>query len=713
MTICYADTETRSECDLKACGTAAYAEHPSTRIQLLAYSFDDSSTAAIWDNECGEPMPKDLKEALADPEVIFTYHNVFFDRSVKEATLGIKLPIQRYRCSMAQALSHGLPGSLDKLGEVLGVREDSRKIKDGKRLVQKFCKPRKQKDGTLKWSTPYTDPEDWERYKEYCKMDVLAMKAIIKKMPKWNYPNQNELELWYMDQIVNSRGMQIDIDLVNAAVRAIESEQKSLSKRTKDLTSGEVQAASQRDAMIRYIAKEYGFDMENMRKATLEKMLEQDELPESLRELLEVRLSTCTTSTAKYKKLINAVNKDGRLRGTIQYAGASRTSRDGGRLYQPQNLPRPTLQHDDIINGIEALKLDAIEILGYDTMKLTGSALRYAIVAKPKHKLVIADLSAIEGRVLAYLAGEEWKLQAYRDYDAGRGQDLYKTAYARAFGIDPRDVIKNQRQIGKVLELAFGFRGGIGAFMAFASKMDLSGLPGIILPSVPKNIIIEAEKFYEWMNDMDIKEAKDGAKKSGVSDQWEDFYDPHRTFGLEKNIFIAIDCLKRLWRKEHSAVQKFWNGAEEACKNAVYVPNTKFYFSNCYAARSGKWVKVVLPSGHAIPYPGMDVDENGKLFYMGTNQFTKQWCKIYTSSGKIVENCVQSFARDIFKYGQLAAEKAGYRVILPVHDEIVAEVPDTDEYSAKKLEEIMSEVPPWAKGIPLNAEGFEDYRYHK
>ena len=190
----YADTETESECPLKTHGTARYAEHPSTHIQLFSYAVEDGPVQ-IWDKKCGEPMPKDLKDHFNNPSALLWFHNSFFDRNVIENDLKIILPIQRYRCSMAAALSHGLPGSLDKLGEVLGIREDARKIKDGRRLVMLFCRPKKQKDGYLKWATPITHPEDWAQYKEYCKTDTAALREIIKKIPKWNYPyNKTELE---------------------------------------------------------------------------------------------------------------------------------------------------------------------------------------------------------------------------------------------------------------------------------------------------------------------------------------------------------------------------------------------------------------------------------------------------------------------------------------------------------------------------------------
>lgn len=714
-TICWADTETKSECDLKAHGTARYAEHPSTDIQLFSYAFDEGSVE-VWNKEEGERMHPYLKDAFRDPEVIFTFHNAWFDRNIIENVLNIKLPIRRYRCSMAQALSHGLPAGLGDLGAVLGVREDMRKVKDGKRLVLKFCKPKKQKDGTLKWATPETDPEDWAAYIEYCRTDTASMREIVKKIPEWNYPhNPTELELWRMDQTINSRGMNIDLDLANAAVIAIDSAQKDLAKSTKKMTQGDVETAGQRDAMIAHIAKQYGIELPNMQKAVLERLVENEETPFALKELLKVRLSTCTTSTAKYKKLVQATSADSRLRGTIQFAGASRTLRDGGRMFQPQNLARPTLPHDEIIEGIDAITHGYAELVGLDIMPLTSSALRYAICVPKGKKLVVADLAGIENRVLAYLAGEEWKLQAFRDFDAGTGTDNYKAAYGKAFKIDPSEVTKDQRFIGKVLELSMGYSGGVGALLAFISayNVDLEDLASKVLPSVPESILKDADSFYDWQNGFDIDAAKAKAKKDGTPDYWEAHYTAKRTHLLPKQTHMALESLKRLWRLEHPVTVEFWKAAENAVRNAVAQDKQSFYFGKCYARRSGNWTRIVLPSGHSLCYPGMKTREDGQLVFKGVNPFTKKWDEIKTFGGKLVENIVQAFSRDIFKYGQLNAERAGYHVVLPVHDENVTETPDNDEYTVHELERIMSVVPPWAEGIPLAAEGFEARRYRK
>jgi DNA polymerase len=325
--MCWGDTETGSLIDLKTCGGYRYAEDPSTHLQLFSYALGDGEVK-LWDKHSGEPMPEDLHEYLHNPSYIWTFHNAQFDRLILRHCLKLDMPIRRFRCSMAQALSHALPGSLEKCGEVLNIREDARKIKDGKRLMMLFCKPQKKKDGSIEWKTPFTHPEEWERYKEYAITDTAAMREITKKLPKWNYPRENELELWFLDQEINDRGLYVDMEFVDASVREIEIEKKHLAARTQEITENEVKAASQRDAVLKYVFSAFGIELPNLQKATLEKLIKDDELPENLRELLEVRLSTCTSSTAKYKRFQKAICAGDRVKGTIQYAGASRTSRD-------------------------------------------------------------------------------------------------------------------------------------------------------------------------------------------------------------------------------------------------------------------------------------------------------------------------------------------------------------------------------------------------
>lgn len=397
-----------------------------------------------------------------------------------------------------------------------------------------------------------------------------------------------------------------------------------------------------------------------------------------------------------------------------------------GRMIQPQNFPKQSLcgrdvkaeqVHKNILLGLEAVKGGYASDIGFDVMKLTSSALRYTIQATPGKKLVIADLASIEGRVLCYLAGEDWKIQAYRDLDAGIGFGLYEMAYAKSFGIHPTEVTKFQRTIGKVMELALGFQGGVGAFVSFAIiyGINLDELAESCYSNIPKDVLDEAEGFYDWLNNQDLSDAKKGAEKSGCPNDIEAFYSPDRTFSLPRKTFVAVDSLKRLWRRGHPKTVQLWRDTDDAFRCAINAPNKDFWFADgkLRMRRTGNWVRMILPSGHNICYPAAKIDANGSITYKGIGQYSKRWETIHSHGGKGVENGVQSFARDIFKHGQLLAESKGYEVVLPVHDELVCEVPDTDQYTAHELERIMSTQPPWALDLPLNSEGFEDYYYHK
>ena len=682
----------------------------------------------MWDPYSGEEPSEELLECYDNPKYVWVFFNTQFDRLITEHVLGIKLPITRYRCLMAKALSHSLPGSLAKWEEVMGVKTEFQKIKDGNRLVQKFCKPKKNKDGTLTWHTPKTDPVDWALYRTYCSIDTEGMRDTARKMPTFNYPNPTELSYWFMDQELNDHGMQVDIALVNAAVEHVEIEKVALAKRTRKMTKtdvcpeGEVQAATQRDAMIAFISKAHGIDLPDMQKANLERLLEDQDLPGDLRELIEIRLSSCTTSTAKYKTLLQAVNEDGRLRGTMQYCGASRTGRSGGKIYNPLNLAKPKLEHDDILAGINALKDSTAVARGYDIMKLTSSAIRYAIVAPPKKKFIVADMKAIEARVTPYIANEEWKVQFFRDFDNGKVKfDNYVAAYAKSFNVDPSVVTKDQRQIGKIQELALGFGGGAGSLVSFANMyhINIPDMATKIKLSCSDKVIGEADQFYDWMDGRDIKAAKEKAqeanKKEGFDNAqgWEEYYSPLRTYGLDKEVFVPLDSAKRLWRDGHPATKACWKAADIAMRSAIEVPNTKFWFGKCYMIRNKNWVRTVLPSGRSICYPGAKLTKKSDIVFMGVHPINKQWCEIRTAGAKIFQNSVQALARDFLKFGQKLAWDNGYRSILEVYDELVCEVPDTDDYTLEALIGFLRVNPPWALDMPLNADGFVDYRYHK
>jgi DNA polymerase len=642
MRTIYLDLETYSETPITH-GTWAYAEN--AEILLLAYAWDDDDEVQVVEF----PTPG-MMQSLIDAADQIVIHNSHFDRTVLSFSQ-VRVPVERIYDTLAVGLLHSLPGALDKQCEVLGVPLDKAKDKAGKKLIQLFCKPQ-AKTRKLRRATKETHPAEWEAFKEYARMDIVAMREVYKRQPKVNWTDA-EKAVWRLDQAINDRGIQIDMDLAHAALRAAKEAGQRLAVESALMTNGAVPSATQRDALINYLRDTMGLEIDDLRKGTLGALLKTD-VPDDVRELLEVRLQAAATSPAKYRVLVNGTSSDRRLRGTMQYAGASRTARWGGRLFQPQNLPRPTLKQPQIDTGIEAMKVGVETVFYDDVMELCASAVRGSIVAAPGCKLVVADLSNIEGRVLAWLAGEQWKLDAFREFDAGVGHDIYKITAGGILGKDPGDVTKDERQVsGKVPELACGYQGSVGAFAA------MGAIYGVNLPE-PK----------------------------------------------------VLEIVKA-WRAKHKATVKFWYDCERAARNAISNPGEVYRASSIAFRRSGGWLRARLPSGRYLCYPSPQVDEDGRLSYMGTNQYTRRWERLDTYGGKLVENLTQATARDVLAAGLLAAEAAGYGPVLHVHDEIICETPDDPAFSAEGLAALMSQGTQWSVGLPLAAAGFETYRYQK
>jgi DNA polymerase len=338
-----------------------------------------------------------------------------------------------------------------------------------------------------------------------------------------------------------------------------------------------------------------------------------------------------------------------------------------------------------------------------DIMELASSAIRSTIIAPPGKKLVVCDLANIEGRKAAWLAGEDWKLQAFRDYDTilgydakgepiRKGPDLYVKAYAEAFKVVVEEVTKSQRQIGKVMELMLQYEGGVGAFLTGAAtyRIDLDEMTRLAWPAIPEEIKAEARGFLEWM----IKK-----KRS--------------TFGLSDETFMCCDALKRLWRRAHPAISSYWKELRDAWKLVCETPGQWFDVRRVSFRVDGLWLKIKLPSGRLLCYPSPRVGGDGTLSYMGINQYSRKWQRIKTYGGKLLENITQASSRDVLAFGMVHAEGVGFEVILTVHDELVTEAPDRPEFSIDWLREIMSDSPGWALDLPLAAAGFECSRYRK
>ena len=728
MKTLWIDTETYSEIELRH-GVYKYSE--AVEVMLCAWAIDDGPVW-VWDlTDPEQEAPPELIAALEDPSVEIVAHNSMFDRTVLRHDKFFKrfnLPVERWFDTMVQALAHSLPAGLADLCKVLNIDSDEAKQEGGRALIMLFCKPR-PKTSAIRRATRLTHPLEWERFVDYAGHDISSMRAVRRKMPTWNYRGK-ELALWHLDQKINDRGIFVDVELAKAAIAAVEKEQKLLATRTQELTVGMVESTTKRDQLLREVLATYGVDLPDLQKATLERRIEDPDLPEGLRELLRIRLQASTTSTSKYKTLVNSVDKRGRLCGTKQFAGAARTGRWAGRLFQPDNLPRPSLDAEDVAVGIECIKAGIADLVTDNVMELVSNAVRGCIIAPPGKKLVVADLSNIEGRDQAWLASEEWKLAAFKAYDEGTGHDLYKLAYSGSFGVRPEDVTKEQRQVGKVQELALGYEGGVGAFVTFALaySIDLDDMADKALAHIPPAVWGQANIMLKWHRDMRR--------------------DPPRLSNMSDKTWLVCESFVLGWRSAHQSIKAMWRQLRDAVRTAIMVPGKSITCGYLKVRRDGAWLRVVLPSGRALCYPspsvkhageacshcdgagaidvegvlldcadcegtGLTLAKGGTISYFGNNQYSRKWGKIHTYGGKLFENVCQAVARDVMAENMPAIEAAGYEIVLTVHDEVVTEAPDRPEFNHEHLASLLAAGLTWAPGLPLAAAGFEAGRYKK
>ena len=675
MSTLYLDLETYSPVSLD-CGVYAYAEQAD--ILLVQWAVNDQPVQVY---EAGPRVMQALAEWIETVDTVVA-HNIEFETVLLRRCARIEIPLAKRYCTMGQARRHGLPGGLAKLSEVFGLPQSQAKDKSGKRLIKVFCIP--QKDGARFDKT--THPEEWEAFKAYAASDVEAMRVLHGKMPKWN--DEVERPIWELDQIVNERGFAVDIAFASAAVRELKASGAALDERMDNATLGQVERGTQRDRLLRFLLREYEVSLPDMTQPTLERRLKDDALPDAVRELLAVRLESSKTSTSKYATLLRCASEDQRLRGTLVYCGATRTGRWAGAKFQPHNLPRPDMDYEEIEYGIDEILASSVGLTtGESATRIAANAIRGAVVAAPDHRLGVADLSNIEGRVVAWLAGEGWKIDAFLDYDRGTGPDLYRLAYARAFALPISEVTGKQRSVGKVMELMLGYGGGVGAFITGAEtyRVDLEDMAAHAWPAIPRDIQIEAEKAYFW----------------AVSEE--------RDFDLSRAVYCACDALKRLWRREHPAIEDLWHRVEDAAKWAAEGKGAT-QIGLLHFDRQDNWLRMRLPSGRYLCYPSPRVQE-GKLTFMGQDQYTKSWRRMKTWGGTLVENACQAVARDVLRDGMLTAESAHMPIVLHVHDEIVCEI--SDDRTAEDLEWAMTAGREWCAGLPLAAKAFETHRYRK
>jgi DNA polymerase bacteriophage-type len=696
------DTETRSRVPIRQ-GNVKYAT--AVEMTMLQYAINDGpivildmlSTSAASFRKHRVAL---LQKLIDDADEVWA-HQAEFDRTMLDATGILKIPERKWRCTAALARMHGLPGALEKLCTIFKVPEKFAKLK-GKDIGEVFWKPRKDD----KYNTPETHPKEWAEFMRYGGRDVEAMRFIWRKIPKWN-ATPRMWAMWALDFRMNHRGVAMDLPLAIGAVEATTRAKRRLAARTAKLSKiqasglegdeSALEATTQVKRLLAYM-EEFGVHLPDLTADTVERRLEDESLPEHIKELLRIRQKASKASTAKYQRVINQ-NVRGRLFNLLVFCGAMRTGRWAGRTLQPQNLPRPKHEPWDIAHAIKRFCKGTIESYApADVLGLASSALRGLIIAESGRRLVSADLANIEGRFMAWIAGEDWKIAAYEAYDRKEGPDLYKVAYARPFGIDPNDIADEgdwRRQVGKVMELALQYYGGVGAFCSMAETygLRLEELSVTAWPTIPLDIKRESQRLW-------LKAIK-----------------RRRTYGLEERVWVVCQSLVTMWRQAHPMVVAFWEALDNAVKDAIRSPGKKFKAGERITVdRVGNWLRIKLPSGRYLNYPAPRVKTDGRFTsrsFIGVDPYTKQWRRIFTYSGKDAENVCQGGCADILMDGLLAADDAGYNPVLSVHDEAITEPPDDDKYNDKGLSKLLVESSLWADGMPLAAKGKVSYRYSK
>ena len=700
--ILWLDTETFSEVMLSR-GTDLYAR--VVEIMIAAYAID-SGPVRVHDCTDAWMLPAELEERLRDPETLIVCHNAYFDRTVMRWAWGMDIPASRFWCTYAQALAHSLPGGLGLLAEVLDVKV--KKQAGGKDHINLFCKPRPKRD-KLRRATRESHPVEWAQFMEYAGDDVGAMRDCYYAMPSRNYKGA-EKDFWNLDQRINDHGLYMDVEFAEAAVELLKADKQKNDARVSELTHGKVTAATQRDKFLMHLLMEHGVILDSLQADDLEAMLDEDWLPAEVRELIELRILSAMNSTAKYTRLLNCVGPDNRLRGTRQFNGASRTGRSAGRIFNPYNLRRPTMKARDIemcIDMIRRRDIENIDLVADNLREACSNALRGLVIAPPGKKLVVSDWSNIEGRFAAWLVGETWKLQAFRDFDTilpgqfdkkGKplraGPDLYKLAYSKAFAKLVEAITDFQRQIGKGMELSMQYGGGVGAFIAvsYSYGLDLDELARVIPTVAPWEVYAQANAKWSWAVEKKL------------------------TLGLTREVWVACETVKMLWRAANSNFESGWGKLETAFRLALENPGEEFPACRCVFQKESDWLTIKLPSGRHLMYPTPRITADGGLSYAG--QKNKSWTRIKTYGGKLLENITQAGSRDVLVHSMLEiaetyGESDDVELVLDVYDEVVAETPETSAFNLAKMNAILTKNPSWAQGLPLAAEGFEAQRYAK
>lgn len=679
--IAFIDFETRSACDLKKHGADVYASDPTTEVLCLAWIFDDEPDSEVklmlpgmWSSAGLELMQHVHFGGTVVGHNIAGFELLIWNRVWRPwnvQTGEVILKIEQLEDTMAMAFAASLPGSLENAAAAAGIAHA--KDMKGHRVMLQLSQPRDVVkfpwgEEVITWWEKKDYPEKFEQLYAYCKQDVLVERELYRRLPKLS---QREQRIWQIDFEINQRGIGVDITAAENARKIIEQEKARLDSEMVALTKNAVASTTAHLQLAKWV-NEQAVDCEGMAKDNITELLSRgDALPPVVRQALLLRQEAAKSSTAKLESMMARVGQGNRIRNTMQFHGSG-TGRWAGRGIQVHNFPRPTIRQVDIEAILSYLSLPDLsldrrreliaETYGAPTTAI-ANCLRGFLCAAPGKTLIGADWSNIEGRMLAWLAGEEWKLDAFRGFDAGILPDIYIQTYAASFGEELANVDDLMRQVGKVQELALGYQGGVGA-----------------------------------INTM--------AKPSG------------RTFTKEQ-----AEEMKNAWRERHPKIVQFWSRLENAAIEAVLRPGQKITVNNKISyLKNGSFLWCQLPSKRVIAYPYPEIRQfetpwgqmKDGLTYMGEDPYTKKWERQKSYGGHLAENVTQADSACLLRETLENLHTVKLPVVMHVHDEIVCEVPEAEgESSLKRLVELMEVVPPWAYGLPLAAKGWSGKRYRK
>ena len=671
MTTLRIDLETYSSVDLPKCGVHKYVESSDFEILLFGYAYDDGEVRVL-DLAQGDKIPPQLLRDLVDPAITKAAYNAAFEIACLSKHMGVQLPFEQWKCTSVHALYLGMPGNLADVGKVIGLPQDKQKKSIGWSLIRYFCLPCKptKKNGHRVRNLPHHDPAKWALFIDYCAGDVVTEREVAKRIAKFPVPSK-EWQLWHLDMKMNTRGIQVDTKLINAAIECDAIVKKRLTEEAMSLTG--LDNPNSREQLLEWLNEELDEDEEvlsDVKKKTVAKLLE-GKPGELIERVLELRQELAKTSVKKFHAMARAVCKDHRIRGLTQFYGANRTGRWAGRLVQVQNLPQNKLRDLDLArNLLREREYELLELIFGTVPDTLSQLIRTAFVAGKGSRFVVADFSAIEARVIAWLAWCVWRLEVF----ATHGK-IYEASAEQMFKLPPGSVTKKSpyRQKGKIAELALGYQGGAGALKTM------------------------------------------GALDMGITEE-------------------ELDPIKVAWREANPEIVKLWYAMERAAKHAVAnktavsLPIAGGRAQLIFAYESG-FLTIRLPSGRKLFYvkPRIETEDlyremknggryivasAGSLTYEGTDQKTKQWTRLSSYGGKLVENVTQAIARDCLAESMLLLDDRGFDQCMTVHDEDVLEVP----YGMGELaevEEIMGRPIAWAPDLLLRADGFETTYYMK